>query len=312
MSDVPQFGFSAEAAEAAQRWHAYLKSEKRLAAKTLEAYARDLSQFGAFLVAHLGAAPTKADLAMLKAADFRGFMAKRRNDGIESRSLSRQISAIRSFFKFAEREGDFICPALASVRSPKIPHAVPKPLGIDAAARVAAGNVLSTQETPKWVEARDRAVLTLLYACGLRISEALSLTPVTAKGNPLTIKGKGGKTRIVPVLPAAAEAIASYVALCPFPLAPNAPMFRGVKGDVLSPRIIQLAIERMRGALGLPDTATPHALRHSFATHLLGSGADLRVIQELLGHASLSTTQTYTDVNRAHLMEQYRKAYADR
>jgi integrase/recombinase XerC len=312
MSELPQFGLTADAADVAVRWHGYLRSEKRMAAKTLEAYARDLSQFGAFLMEHLGGAASKAELASLKVSDFRSFMAKRRSDGIESRSLSRQLSAIRSFFKFADREGDFTCPALAVVRSPKIPHSVPKPLGIEAAVRVAAGDVLSTEETPKWVEARDRAVLTLLYACGLRISEALALTPVQAKSNPLVIKGKGGKTRIVPVLAEVTKVIAVYYELCPFPLSPNAPLFRGVKGGPLSPRIIQLAIQRMRGALALPDTATPHALRHSFATHLLSAGADLRVIQELLGHASLSTTQTYTEVNRAHLLEQYQKAYADR
>jgi integrase/recombinase XerC len=312
MSTLPQFGLAPDAADVALRWHAYLKSEKRVAAKTLEAYARDVSQFGTFLMEHLGGLPAKADLAALKPADFRSFMAMRRGQSIESRSLSRQLSAIRSLFKFAEREGDFACPALAAIRSPKIPHALPKPLGIAAAAQVASGDVLSTEETPKWVEARDRAVLTLLYACGLRISEALSLTPAQAKSDPLVIKGKGGKTRIVPVLPKAAYAIAGYVDLCPFPLAPNAPLFRGLRGGPLSPRIIQLAMQRMRGALGLPDTATPHALRHSFATHLLGAGADLRVIQELLGHASLSTTQTYTEVDRAHLLEQHRKAYADR
>lgn len=312
MTALPQFGLAPDAADVALRWHAHLKSERRMAAKTLEAYARDLSQFGAFLMEHLGGLACKANLASLKVADFRSFMARRRSDGIESRSLSRQLSAIRSFFKFAEREGDFICPPLAVVRSPKIPHSVPKPLSIAAAARVAAGDILSTEETPKWAEARDRAVLTLLYACGLRISEALSLTPVQAKANPLVIKGKGGKTRIVPVLPRVGEVIAAYAELCPFPLAPNAPLFRGLKGGPLSPRIIQLSIQRMRGALNLPDTATPHALRHSFATHLLGAGADLRVIQELLGHASLSTTQTYTEVNRAHLLEQYQKAYADR
>jgi integrase/recombinase XerC len=312
MTALPQFGFAPDAADVALRWHSYLKSERRLAAKTLEAYGRDLTQFGHFLMAHLGGAAGKAELAGLKAADFRGFMAMRRGSGIESRSLSRQLSAIRSFCKFAEREGDFTVPALAAVRSPKLPHSVPKPLSITQAAQVAAGDILSTEETPKWVEARDRAVLTLLYACGLRISEALALTPRQAQVNPLVITGKGGKTRIVPVLPRVAEVMAAYAELCPFPLARDEPMFRGRRGGPLTARIIQLAIGRMRGALSLPDTATPHALRHSFATHLLGAGADLRVIQELLGHASLSTTQTYTEVDRAHLLTQYQKAYADR
>jgi integrase/recombinase XerC len=196
------------------------------------------------------------------------------------------------------------------LRSPKLAHSVPKPLNIQAARQVAAGDILSTDETPKWVEARDRAVLTLLYACGLRISEATGLTLSQSKSTPLVITGKGGKARIAPVLPRVREVLDSYIALCPFPLKPGEPMFRGLRGGPLNARNIQLLIERMRGVLNLPDTATPHALRHSFATHLLGSGADLRVIQELLGHASLSSTQIYTEVDRAHLLEQYRKAHA--
>jgi integrase/recombinase XerC len=186
---------------------------------------------------------------------------------------------------------------------------VPKPLSITAADRLTKADALSTGETPRWVLARDEAVLTLLYGCGLRISEALSLTPGATEGPVLTITGKGNKTRIVPLLPVAQKAVAQYLELCPFPLSPKQPMFRGVKGGPLNARNIQLLIARLRGALGLPETATPHALRHSFATHLLANGADLRVIQELLGHASLSTTQVYTEVNRAHLLEQYRKAH---
>ena len=281
-----------------------------MAAKTLEAYGRDISQFSLFLRDHLGGAASISDLTELTASDFRSFMAKRRKSGVESRTLARQLSAIRSFFRFAERNAHFTNAALSSLRSPKLPHAVPKPLSIVAAAQVAAGDILSTDETPKWVEARDRAVLTLLYACGLRISEAIGLTLQQSRSSPLVITGKGGKTRIAPVLPRVREVLDGYVALCPFPLKPNEPMFRGVRGGPLNARNIQLLIETMRGALNLPDTATPHALRHSFATHLLGNGADLRVIQELLGHASLSSTQIYTEVDRAHLLEQYRKAHA--
>jgi integrase/recombinase XerC len=310
MNDGLQFGFSADAADIAVRWLQSLKSERRMAAKTLEAYARDVSQFSQFLKDHLGNSAGVSDLSSLTVTDFRSFMAQRRRGGVESRTLARQLSAIRSFFRFAERNDHFRNAALSALRTPKLPHAVPKPLSIDAARKVAAGDVFSTGETPKWVEARDRAVLTLLYACGLRISEAIGLTLNQSKSAPLVIKGKGGKTRIAPVLRRVREVLDSYVALCPYPLEPAEPMFRGVRGGELNARNIQLLIERMRSALNLPDTATPHALRHSFATHLLGNGADLRVIQELLGHASLSSTQIYTEVDRAHLLEQYRKAHA--
>jgi integrase/recombinase XerC len=310
MGEALQFGLAEDASTVALRWQQSLKSERRMAAKTLEVYGRDISQFSLFLRDHLGNAATISDLTELTASDFRSFMAKRRKSGVESRTLARQLSAIRSFFRFAERNAHFTNAALSSLRSPKLPHAVPKPLSITAAAQVAAGDILSTDETPKWVEARDRAVLTLLYACGLRISEAIGLTLQQSKSSPLVINGKGGKTRIAPVLPRVRDVLDDYISLCPFPLKPNEPMFRGVRGGPLNARNIQLLIETMRGALNLPDTATPHALRHSFATHLLGNGADLRVIQELLGHASLSSTQIYTEVDRAHLLEQYRKAHA--
>ncbi|MFT3988279.1 tyrosine recombinase XerC [Aestuariivirga sp.] len=298
-----------DAAAAAQRWLAGLKSERRMSLHTLEAYGRDMGQFASFLQRHLGGSATLSDLETLVASDFRGFLAARRAEGAESRTIARQLSTLRSFFRFAERQGLFRNAALSAIRSPKLPHAVPKPLSPEAAKAVTEADALYTEETPQWVLARDQAVLTLLYACGLRISEAVSLTPREAATDPLVILGKGNKTRMVPVLPAARAAINAYERLCPFALKPHEPMFRGVKGGALSPRIVQLLVERLRGALGLPDTATPHALRHSFATHLLGNGADLRVIQELLGHASLSTTQIYTDVNRSHLLEQYRKAH---
>jgi integrase/recombinase XerC len=290
-------------------WLASLRNERRAAAKTIEAYGRDLAQFLGFLGDHLGGAPSLADAKGLVAADFRAFLAARRNEGIASRSLARQISAIRSFFRWLERNGLAKNSAIDAVRGPKLAHGVPKPLSVPSARATIAADALADAETPKWVVARDAAVLTLLYGCGLRISEALSLTPAQAKSERLTILGKGGKTRIVPLIAAARTAIADYLALCPWPLATNEPMFRGVKGKPLSARIIQLLMQRLRGALGLPDTATPHALRHSFATHLLSAGADLRAIQELLGHASLSTTQVYTEVNQAHLLEQYRKAH---
>ena len=308
MNESLQFGLNGDAAAVAVRWVSALKSERRMAAKTLEAYALDLSQFGGFLGEHLGETANIRALANLTASDFRSFMAKRRSAGIQSRSLARQMSAIRSFFRYAERNEIFKCSALAAVRAPKIAHSIPRPLPEVSARLVAAADVFENDEP--WVKARDAAVLTLLYGCGLRISEALALTPKQVQSNPLVIIGKGGKSRIVPMVKVAEVAIAEYMKLCPLELAPSEALFRGVKGGALSPRIIQLLMERMRGALNLPDTATPHALRHSFASHLLGNGADLRVIQDLLGHASLSSTQIYTEVNKTHLLEQYSKAFA--
>jgi integrase/recombinase XerC len=298
-----------DAAAAAQAWLQGLKTERRMAAKTLEAYARDFGQFAVFMMDHLGEAPGNSALAELTLSDFRAFLARRRVQGAESRTLARQLSSLRSFYRFAEKKGLFRNPALSAIRSPKLPHVVPKPLPPDKAARLVNADVLATEETPRWALARDAAVLTLLYACGLRISEALALTVSQAEQDVLTVTGKGNKTRIVPLLPVARAAVALYLDLCPFALPPKEPMFRGVKGGPLNARNIQLLVARLRGALGLAETATPHALRHSFATHLLANGADLRVIQELLGHASLSTTQVYTEVNRAHLLAQYRKAH---
>lgn len=300
-----------DAAEAARLWLAALRGERRVSPRTLEAYGRDLGQFAAFMADHLGAPAGLADLAGLAASDFRAFMARRRNDGAESRSLARQLSALRSFFRHGERTGTFRNAGLSAVKSPRLRHGVPKPLTTAQAAQVAAAE-LHQGEVPPWIAARDRAVLTLLYAGGLRISEALGLSLEQAGADPLIITGKGGKTRMVPLIDEAKAALADYVRLCPFALGRGEPLFRGARGGPLSPRLVQLLMERMRGAFGLADTATPHALRHSFATHLLGNGADLRVIQELLGHASLSTTQVYTEVDRAHILEQYRKAHATR
>ena len=306
-NDLSQFPFAGDVAPLLKEWLATLKAERRLAAKTLEAYTRDITQFGAFLQEHLGEAATAKALAELDASDFRAFMARLRNNKIESRSLARKLSAIRSFFRHAERNGHFKCAAIAVVRAPKISHSVPRPLSEQQSSQLVDDTTLH-HDVP-WIAARDMAVLALLYGCGLRISEALSLVTKQIDQNPLVITGKGGKTRLVPMVTAVAEAIATYRKLAPFPLLPSTPLFRGAKGGALSPRIIQLLIERLRGAMNLPDSATPHALRHSYASHLLGNGADLRVIQDLLGHASLSSTQIYTEVNRKHLLEQYRKAF---
>ena len=304
---VEGFNLAPDSALLARGWLATLKSERRLAAKTLEAYTRDITQFGAFMQVHLGEQATAHTLANLETSDFRAFMARLRNEEIESRSLARKLSAIRSFFRHAERGGHFKCAALSAVRAPKIGHSVPRPITEQKSSQILLDKTL--HHGVPWVAARDIAVLSLLYGCGLRISEALSLTVKQVEQNPLVIIGKGGKTRLVPVVSATVEAITHYRTLAPFPFLPSTPLFRGIKGGALSPRIIQLLIESLRGAMNLPDSATPHALRHSFASHLLSNGADLRVIQDLLGHASLSSTQIYTEVDRKHLLEQYRKAY---
>jgi integrase/recombinase XerC len=308
----PAVAFAAklDAAGAMAAWLHFLATERRCSPKTLEAYGRDLVQFCNFLKEHLGGEPDLMDLGVLAAMDFRSFLASRRNSGVESRTIMRQLSAIRSFFRHLEKNGVLKNATLATIKGPKLPHSVPRPLSVSSAKRLC-DDGLEHGETPQWVVARDRAVLLLLYCCGLRISEALGLSRRDAplESDTMTVTGKGDKVRLVPVLPLVQDAIRQYLDLCPLALALDDPLFVGLKGKRLKPRIIQLLIARMRGALGLPQNATPHALRHSFATHLLSSGADLRSIQELLGHASLSTTQIYTEVDRRHLIEQYRKAH---
>ena len=297
---------------AAASWLAYLGTERQLSPKTSEAYARDLAQFLAFQAEHGNCLPDLPRLLSLSARDVRAFLAARRGKGVGSRSLSRTLSALRMFYRFLERRGYGKNDAVRAVSLPKLPHSVPKPLTAPKATAVIESADLASPEAEDWIVARDTAVLTLLYGSGLRISEALSLTRREApiKGRDmLRVLGKGGKIRVVPVLPITREAVEAYLDLCPVPLPGDGPLFVGAQGRQLSPRLIQLAIARMRGTLGLPDTATPHALRHSFATHLLGAGADLRAIQELLGHASLSTTQGYTEVDRAHLLKIYTSAH---
>jgi integrase/recombinase XerC len=297
---------------AAEAWLAYLEVERQLSANTSEAYARDISQFLAFLAGHLNRLPTLAHLNALAACDVRAFLASRRAQGVGSRSLSRTLSALRMFFRFLERRGLGKNDAVRVVALPKLPHSVPKPLTAQKARALVESADIAAPDAPEWITARDTAVLALLYGSGLRISEALSLTRRDAptKGRDmLRVTGKGDKTRVVPVLAIVREAVERYLALCPIELGSDDPLFVGVRGGPLSPRIIQLVIARARGALGLPETATPHALRHSFATHLLGAGADLRAIQELLGHASLSTTQGYTEVDRDHLLATYARAH---
>lgn len=302
-----------EVAAELARWLAHLAAERRTSAKTVEAYQRDAHQFLAFLADHLGERPTLANLAALAPADVRAFMAARRGVGISSRSLMRALAGMRSFARFLERTGKGEVGALSAVRAPKVAKTLPKPLTIAAAKRIADVDLRAGEEREPWVLARDSAVLALLYGSGLRISEALGLKckdiPAPGAGDVIVVTGKGNKRRMVPVLMQVLQLIADYVALCPYDLPPEGPMFVGAKGGPLSPRIIQLAMQRLRGALGLPDTATPHALRHSFATHLLVRGGDLRAIQELLGHASLSTTQIYTGIDSERLLDVYKNAH---
>jgi integrase/recombinase XerC len=311
---APELPFAArDIAEEFARWQSYLAAERRMSPKTCEAYGRDARQFLAFLSEHLGQRVSAAALARLVPADVRAFMAARRAAGIGGRSLMRALAGARSFARFLERNGKGRVAALAAVRTPKIPKTLPKPLSVSAAKRVTDADLRAGEEREPWVLARDAAVLALLYGSGLRIGEALGLTrkdvPAPGAGDVIVVTGKGNKQRMVPVLVRVLELVGEYVAACPYHLADNGPLFLGAKGGPLSPRIVQLAMERLRGALGLPDTATPHALRHSFATHLLARGGDLRAIQELLGHASLSTTQIYTQVDADRLLEVYRSAH---
>jgi len=291
-------------------WTRHLGAERRMSPKTLEAYRRDVLQFLAFLADHLGGAPSLHALATLSPADVRAFLAARRSAGIGSRSLMRTLAGIRAFARFLERNGKGKVGALAAVRSPKIAKTLPRPLPVAAAKRITDPKLRAGEARAPWIIARDAAVLALLYGCGLRISEALGLTRADFGGaDAITVMGKGRKQRMVPVLPQVAKLVADYLALCPHRLPEAGPLFVGAKGGPLAARVVQLAMARLRGALGLPETATPHALRHSFATHLLARGGDLRSIQELLGHASLATTQIYTAVDAERLIEAYRSAH---
>lgn len=292
-----------------QGWLAALAEERRLSDNTLEAYERDTRQFLAFLTQHLAAPARLKDIGDLRPADLRGFLAARRRDGAGARTLGRGLAGLRSFLRHLERKGLANAAGASAVRSPKQPKSLPKPLSDRQAIAVVDAHEQLAEEP--WIRLRTAAVLTLLYGCGLRISEALSLTPADFSGTPtaLRITGKGDKTRIVPLIAPALAGVEDYIKLCPFPLAEDKPLFRGARGGPLQPAIIQREMQKLRGALGLPDSATPHALRHSFATHLLAGGGDLRTIQELLGHASLSTTQVYTGVDSARLLEIYDRAH---
>ncbi len=294
---------------AVREWHGWLVSERRASEHTVSAYAADVDRFLTFLIDHLGTVPTIADLATLRPADFRAWMARRLSEGFARSSTARSLSSVRSFLRFLDRRGLAHNAAVRAVRSPRQHQSVPHALAVDEAAELI--QAARDDQKPDWIVARDTAVLMLLYGCGLRISEALSLdrADVEQDGHALRITGKGNKQREVPVLPVVWDAIRAYIELSPHPGGLNDPLFVGVRGSRLGARAVQKAIERLRMALGLPATATPHALRHSFATHLLAGGGDLRTIQELLGHASLSTTQRYTEVDATRLMQVYRAAH---
>jgi integrase/recombinase XerC len=310
---LARFAVAEDLRAAIAAWLDWLTAERRASAHTIAAYGRDLAAFFDFLGEYRGEVPSLALMSRLIPADFRAYLAHRALDGRERTTIARGLSVLRGFVRFLERRKLASAPGLAVLRAPKLPASVPKPLTVeDADAAIeAAGDVALTP----WQQKRDVAILTLLYGCGLRISEALGLTRREApcghktEAEVLVVVGKGRKERHVPVLAAVRDAVAEYLAACPYPLPKDGPLFVGARGGPLNPRLVQRQMQMLRGMLGLPDTATPHALRHSFATHLLGGGGDLRAIQELLGHASLSTTQRYTKVEPEHLLKVYEAAH---
>ena len=290
-------------------WLTYLSLEKRFAANTILAYGSDVDAFLGFLSGHNGAPINLSDLADLKAGDIRAYLARRRasDHPLTDRSVARALASIRSFFRFLDRRRGLANADVNFVRGPRLKPPAPRPVSENAAFELI--DLAGDHATP-WIAARDGAILTLLYGCGLRISEALGLDGSHASlPKTLIINGKGNKTRIVPTLPAARDAIADYARQCPYHMDATTPLFFGARGGMLSARIVQGVMATMRGALGLPPTATPHALRHAFATHLLQAGGDLRAIQELLGHASLSTTQRYTEVDPTFMMAAFTAAH---
>jgi integrase/recombinase XerC len=289
-------------------FEAHLKAERRATPRTLAAYLADVDGLIAFEREHLGEEPTLRTMIGLEIADFRAWLSQLASTEVSSRSRARKLSSVKAFYRFLDRTGIGRNAAVSELKAPKFVRSPPRPVESGAAQKIAA-EVTETQVRP-WLAARDTAIFLLLYGAGLRISEALSVPASAADGRDvLEIKGKGGKVRRVPLLPVIRKALSDCKAHIPFELKPNDVLFRGLKGGALNARIVQRRMAQMRGALGLPETATPHALRHAFATDLLKAGADLRTIQELLGHASLSTTQNYTEVDPAHLMAQYTKAH---
>jgi integrase/recombinase XerC len=290
------------------RWRDWLAVERQFSDHTVEAYLSDLTAFLGFFAGHLGHPIRLRDLADAGLADFRAWLARRSATGASATSRARAVSSLRNFFGWLDRAGVLHNPKIGALTTPKLPRAVPKPLAVDDAATLLDAAEVFVEEP--WIGLRDRALFTLLYGCGLRISEGLALNrTVLPFGETLTVLGKGRKERVVPVLPVVAEAVSAYVAACPFAGGPDSPLFLGAKGKRLDAAVAQKAMRSLRHQLQLPDSATPHALRHSFATHLLAGGGDLRAIQELLGHASLSTTQRYTEIEAEQLLSVYQKAH---
>ncbi|NML09671.1 tyrosine recombinase XerC [Sphingobium sp. AR-3-1] len=288
----------------AERWRQHLALDRRRSIHTVRAYVATAERLIAFLEQHRGEAVSPATLARIDQADLRAFLASRRTDGIGNLSAARELSAMRGFLKFIGGD-DARIPQL---KGPRVKRGLPRPISPDEAVALAQDIAETAREG--WIGARDWAVLLLLYGAGLRIGEAMGLHgDILPLGDTLRVTGKRGKTRIVPLLPQVRAAIDAYVEACPYPPARDLPLFRGARGGPLSPALIRRAVQGARGRLGLSDRTTPHALRHSFATHLLGRGADLRSLQELLGHASLSSTQVYTQVDAAHLLDIYRNAH---
>jgi integrase/recombinase XerC len=305
---LTSFLASDDTLRAIEDWQRWIGDERRSSAHTLDAYSRDLAAFLTFLSDHLGSVPTLDDLNNLQASDFRSFLAHRLTGGIAQSSLARSMSTLRNFFRFLDKTGRASNATINAVRAPRPAPPVPKAIAAAEAIDLidAAG---SLSDTP-WIAKRDAALFTLLYGCGLRIDEALSLNQADMPDDDaMVITGKGNKQRVVPVLPIVRDSIADYVKACPYTPKPDGPLFLGARGGRLNPGVVQRQMRKLRGLLGLPSTATPHALRHSFATHLLGAGGDLRTIQELLGHASLTTTQRYTSVDSERLIAVYDDAH---
>jgi integrase/recombinase XerC len=310
--DPLALGCDPELADAVSAWHRWLAHEKRQAPATVKAYLTDLSGFLEFCAEHQGEPPTLARLERLAPADFRAWLASRHRRRLARTSTARALAALRSFYRFLDRRQGLHNPAVKALRTPRLVRRLPRPLAADQALDLI--ETVPALGAPDWVARRDLAILLLLYGAGLRIGEALALEPGTLGRAPAALRtlrviGKGGKQRLVPILPAIAEALADYLDACPHPLPDGVPVFVGLRGKPLQPAIVRRRMQELRRLLGLPESATPHALRHSFATHLLAGGADLRVIQELLGHASLSTTQGYTGIDAERLMRLYHTAH---
>jgi integrase/recombinase XerC len=288
-------------AAAVERWRQWLAVERRASTHTLRAYGGDVARFVGFLAGHFGRPPCLDDIGRTALLDFRAWLAQRAREGAGTATRARGLSGVASFLGHLDRAGTVHNAAVAAVRRPKLPKSLPRSLA--AADSLAMLDAASDLQDEGWLGDRDRALFTLLYGCGLRLGEALSLDRRQApRGDTLIVTGKGRKQRMVPVLPAVRDAIAAYLASCPYPLTDDRPLFVGARGERLNAGVAERQMRRLRALLGLPDTAVPHALRHSFATHLLAGGGDLRTIQELLGHAALSTTQRYTDVDAEQLV----------